>query len=229
MTAPLAIFDLDGTLVDTAPDLVTSLNYTIAADNLAPVTYEDLMHLVGQGAKTMIKRAYALREQPLSDERLEELYLRFIDHYKANIPGDSKPYPGVIEALVRLKDAGFNLAVCTNKTAVLTIPLLEKLDLAKYFSATTCGDTFAVRKPDAAHIIGTIELAKGRLDNSVMIGDSVNDILAAQNAAVPAIGVTFGYSDKPVSEYNPDCVISSYDKLTPELVLQLISNRAKAA
>lgn len=229
MTAPLAIFDLDGTLIDTAPDLVTSLNSTIAEDNLAPVTYEDLMHLVGQGAKTMIKRAYALREQPLSDERLEELFLRFIDYYKQNIPGDSKPYPRIIEALLRLKDAGFELAVCTNKTAVLTLPLLEQLDLTQYFPTITCGDTFPVRKPDAAHIIGTVELAKGRLDNCVMIGDSVNDILAAKNAGVPSIGVTFGYTDIPVEQLDPSYVISSFDELTPELLLQLISDRAKAA
>ena len=226
---PLAIFDLDGTLVDTAADLVSSLNHTIAAASLAPVTYDDLTHLVGQGARVMIKRAFALRQVELPEAELEPLYERFIDHYRAEMPGDSRPYPGIVSVLDALSSAGITLAVCTNKTEILAIPLLEKLDLTRYFAAITCGDTFPFRKPDARHILGTIEKAGGDPQRSVMVGDSINDILAAKNAAVPSIGVTFGYSDVPMAELEPDVVIDDFTALTPALFEQLVAKGAAAA
>ncbi|NTC82311.1 HAD-IA family hydrolase [Agrobacterium tumefaciens] len=227
--SPLAIFDLDGTLVDTAADLVSSLNHTIAAASLAPVTYDDLTHLVGQGARVMIKRAFALRQVELPEAELEPLYERFIDHYRAEMPGDSRPYPGIVSVLDALSSAGITLAVCTNKTEILAIPLLEKLDLTRYFAAITCGDTFPFRKPDARHILGTIEKAGGDPRRSVMVGDSINDILAAKNAAVPSIGVTFGYSDVPMAELEPDVVIDDFATLTPDLVGRLLTERNAAA
>ncbi|UXS01451.1 HAD family hydrolase [Agrobacterium tumefaciens] len=229
MTSPLAIFDLDGTLVDTATDLVSSLNYTIAAAGLAPVTYNDLTHLVGQGARVMIKRAFALRETPLSEDEVEPLYERFIAHYKHEMPGESRPYPGIVETLESLAAAGITLAVCTNKTEVLALPLLEKLDLTKYFAAITCGDTFEYRKPDPRHILGTIAKAGGDPLRSVMVGDSINDILAARNAEVPSIGVTFGYTDVPMSELDPTVIIDDYKTLTPALFNKLIAGRVAAA
>ncbi|MDH7800914.1 MULTISPECIES: phosphoglycolate phosphatase [unclassified Rhizobium] len=227
--SPLAIFDLDGTLVDTAADLVSSLNHTIAAAGLAPVTYDDLTHLVGQGARVMIKRAFALRQTELPEAELEPLYERFITHYRAEMPGESRPYPGIVDTLDALSAAGVTLAVCTNKTEILALPLLEKLDLTRYFAAITCGDTFSFRKPDPRHILGTIEKAGGDPQRSVMVGDSINDILAARNAAVPSIGVTFGYSDVPMTELEPDVVISDFAVLTPELFEQLVAKGAAAA
>ncbi|MFN7093612.1 MAG: HAD family hydrolase [Allorhizobium sp.] len=229
MTAPLVIFDLDGTLVDTASDLVSSLNHTIAAADLAPVTYEDLTHLVGQGARVMIRRAFQLRGRTIEESAVEPLLDRFLAHYKREMPGASRPYPGVIEALDRLSDAGMALAVCTNKLEELAVPLLAKLGLAERFGVTTCGDTFPVRKPDARHIAGTIERAGGDPSRSVMIGDSVNDILAARNAGIPSIGVTFGYSDVPVATLNPDHIIGHFSELTVDLVERLIDRSKPAA
>lgn len=226
LTAPLVIFDLDGTMIDTAPDLIDSLNYTIAAHNLEPVTFEDLTHLVGQGARVMIRRACNLRNYPLDDSQAETLFERFLEHYGAHMPGKSRAYDGFLACLDRLDTAGFSAAVCTNKTEGLALPLLEKLSLSDRFAAITGGDTFAVRKPDADHIFGTIERAGGLRENSIMIGDSINDILAAQNAGIPSIGVTFGYSDVPVQELKPNHVISHFDELTAELVLDLL-DRAK--
>ncbi len=135
MTSPATtiVFDLDGTLVDTAPDLVASLNHTIAIKDLPPVSYEDLTHLVGQGARAMIARAFALRGAPLAEDELPALLKRFIDHYAAGMPGESRPYPGLIEALERLRGAGHLLAVCTNKMEGLARPLIEKLGLTGYF------------------------------------------------------------------------------------------------
>lgn len=227
--SPLAIFDLDGTLVDTAADLVSSLNHTIAAAGLAPVTYEDLTHLVGQGARVMIRRAFALRQVELPEAELETLYERFITHYRAEMPGESRPYPGIITVLDALSASGITLAVCTNKTEILALPLLEKLGLTQYFAAITCGDTFEFRKPDARHILGTIEKAGGDVQHSIMVGDSINDILAAKNAAVPSIGVTFGYSDVPMVELKPDVVIDDFTELTPALFEELVAKGAAAA
>lgn len=222
MTAPLVIFDLDGTLIDTAPDLIASLNYTIAAVDLAPVTFADLTHLVGQGARVMIRRAFELRGRSIGDPEVEPLLQRFLEHYKREMPGASQAYPGLHEALDRLADAGFTAAVCTNKLEELALPLIKKLGLADRFAAVTGGDTFAVRKPDAGHILGTIERAGGDPTKSIMIGDSINDILAARNAAVPSIGVTFGYSDVPVADLRPDHIIEDFSELTADLVNRLL-------
>ena len=228
MTAPLVIFDLDGTLIDTAPDLVASLNHTIAAADLEPVTYADLTHLVGQGARVMIRRAFELRGQPLSDEAAEPLLQRFLAHYKAEMPGASRPYPGLIEAMERLEEAGMRLAVCTNKLEELAIPLIGKLGLSDRFVTVTGGDTFPVRKPDAGHVLGTIEKAGARPEATVMIGDSINDILAARNAGIPSIAVTFGYSDVPVEDLQPDHVMTHFSELTGELVRRLLSRETQA-
>ncbi|MCM2399215.1 phosphoglycolate phosphatase [Rhizobium sp. S95] len=225
MTAPTIVFDLDGTLVDTAPDLVESLNHTIAVANLEPVTYDDLTHLVGQGARVMIARAFALRGAPLSDEELPALLDRFIEHYKANMPGQSRPFPGLIDALDRLTEAGFNLAVCTNKLEALALPLIEKLDMTHYFKAIAGGDTFAVRKPDPGHLTSTIERAGGNPRLAVMVGDSDNDILAARNAAIPSIAVPFGYSHEPIESLGADRLIRHFDELDAALIGELLGHR----
>ena len=145
------------------------------------------------------------------------------------MPGHSLPYPGLMAALDRIEAAGMTLAVCTNKTETLAIRLLDALELTGRFAAITGGDTFAVRKPHGDHILGTIARAGGSASNAVMIGDSVNDILAAQNAGVPAIAVPFGYSDKPVASFKPDLVLDHFDDLGAELVTGLIAaHRQKA-
>ncbi len=218
----LIVFDLDGTLLDTHVDLVESLNYTIAALDLAPVSYDDLTHLVGQGARVMIERACKLQGKPISQEELPALVERFVAHYSANMPGHTEPYPGLVAAMDRLKASGYTLAVCTNKLEGLATGLLEKLGLTHYFDAITGGDTFEHRKPDARHLTGTIERAGGDISLAIMIGDSVNDIAVAKNAGVPSIAVPFGYSDVPVSSLEPDVIITHYDELTVELVESLL-------
>lgn len=228
MSAPLVIFDLDGTLVDTAPDLIDSLNHTIAIADLEPVTFDDLTHLVGQGARVMIRRAFELRKVQLTDDQGEALLARFMDHYRANMPGKSTVFPGTVECLQRLASAGMTLAVCTNKTEALAIPLIETLGLTSHFAAITGGDTFPVRKPDAGHILGTIERAGGNPSTAVMIGDSINDILAARNAGIPSIGVTFGYTDVPMASLSPDRIIDSFDELTVAMVQGLTASNVTA-
>lgn len=222
MPSPLVVFDLDGTLVDTAPDLIASLNHTIAAADLAPVGYEDLTHLVGHGARAMIERAFRLRGQPLDEAGLAPMMQRFLTYYGDTMPGDSRPYPGLDAALDRLTDAGFTLAVCTNKPEAMARRLLEGLGMTRRFAAITGGDTFTVRKPDAAHLTGTVERAGGDLAATLMVGDSLNDCLVARNAGVPVLGVPFGYSDAPIEDLNPDRIIQHFDELTPALVETLL-------
>jgi len=228
MTSSLVIFDLDGTLIDTAPDLMTSLNHVMDLNGLAHVKFEDMTWLVGQGAKAMIERAWDHHDHPSSPEQLESAFDAFLIHYAAEMPGKSQPYPGLLNALDRLQAAGMNLAVCTNKTEALARRLLDSLQLTDRFAAITGGDTFPVRKPHGDHILGTIDLAGARHENAVMIGDSVNDILAAQNASVPTIAVPFGYSDKPVASFNPDVIIAHFDELDADMVRRLIAERGKA-
>jgi phosphoglycolate phosphatase len=224
LNAPLVIFDLDGTLVDTAPDLIDSLNHTIAVADLEPVTFADLTHLVGQGARVMIRRAFELRKVELSDSETETLLERFMEHYRDNMPGQSQPFPGVVDCLDRLSAAGMRLAICTNKLEDMALPLIEKLGLTDRFAAITGGDTFPLRKPDASHIYGTIERAGGNKTRSIMIGDSINDILAARNAEIPSVAVDFGYSDVPVETLSPSRVISHFDQLTVDLVEELLAS-----
>lgn len=222
LSAPTVVFDLDGTLVDTAPDLVSSLNHTIAAKDLAPLSYEDLTHLVGHGARAMIERAFRLRGRPLDEAEMPGMIDRFIEHYLAEMPGQSRPYPGLIAALDRLKAAGMIMAVCTNKMESLARPLIEGLGMNQYFASITGGDTFPVRKPDAEHLMGTVRLAGGDIRRTVMVGDSLNDLKVAVNAGTPSIGVPFGYSDVPIQTLDPTVLISHFDELTPDLVKSLL-------
>lgn len=218
----LVIFDLDGTLLDTGPDLVASLNHAIATVGLAPFEEAAIGHLAGQGARVMIERALEMRDVGRSEELTARLLDVFLTYYEANIPGLSRPYPGLVAALDRLSTAGMRLAVCTNKLESLARRLLESLDLDRRFAAITGGDTFAVRKPEAGHILGTIERAGGQVRTSVMIGDSINDIAAANSAGIASVAVSFGYSDQPATTLGATRVISRFDTLTPDLVHELI-------
>ena len=226
MTPALVVFDLDGTLLDTHADLIDSLNHTIASIGLAPVSYDDLTHLVGHGAKVMIERACKLHGHPLTEDESGPLLQRFIAHYSSTMPGHTKPYPGLIAAMDNLKANGFTLAVCTNKMESLARTLIDALGLTHYFAAITGGDTFPVRKPDARHLLGTIEKAGGSPERSIMVGDSFNDIAVAKNAAVASIGVPFGYSDVPIASLEPSRIIQHFDELTPDFVNALIRDYA---
>ncbi|PWW04465.1 phosphoglycolate phosphatase [Hoeflea marina] len=223
MTSPTVIFDLDGTLLSTSADLMASLNHVLAHSGVAPVHYQDMTWLVGQGARVMIERAHVLRGHPAGESELAGLMDMFIAHYGANMPGETVPFPGILAALDRLEADGMRLAVCTNKTESLAVKLLEGLGMAGRFAAITGGDTFAIRKPHGDHILRTIEMAGGSPRHAVMIGDSVNDILAGQNANVPTIAVPFGYSDRPVEEFNPTVVIRHFDELDAGLIHRLIA------
>ncbi len=229
MPKPLIIFDLDGTLLDTAPDLMNSLNHTIEALGLDPVVFEDMTYLVGSGARAMIERALDLQDHLPADGEMDMLFNRFLEHYSATMPGSSAPYPGLPEAMQRLEKAGMDLAICTNKTEALATRLLRLLDLSDNFAAITGGDSFSVRKPHRGHIEGTIDRARGSRSAAVMIGDSVNDIEAARNAGIPSIAVSFGYSESAVEELSPSHIIHHYDELTADLIYGLLAETGQQA
>lgn len=207
----LAVFDLDGTLVDTAPDLADSTNVVLAAHGLAPVPFEVLAHHIGFGARRMVISALEEQGVPLDTIDMERLHADYIAHYRSRIARLSKPFPEMLAAVDALEGAGVALAVCTNKSEALAQALLSELGLMDRFTALAGGDTFAASKPDPAHLLGTIGRAGGSAAQSVFVGDSTTDFNTARAAKVPIVGVTYGYSDVPMAELGPDVLCGPGD------------------
>lgn len=227
MTRPIIVFDLDGTLVDTAPDLMDSLNHSLSAGGVPLADEASFRRYVGHGGRVMIERAYAAHRRSLPTDEHDRLFSLFLDHYGTNMPGRSQPYPGALAALDRFEAAGYLLAVCTNKTEALSRTLLAALGIDHRFAAICGQDTFNHRKPDPRHLTETIDIAGGDRDRTVMVGDSQTDIDTAKAAGIPVVAVDFGYTDRHVREFEPSAIISSYDELTLALAERLI--RAAAA
>jgi len=206
------VFDLDGTLVDTAPDLMRCVNYAVGLAGVEPVAYKALRPAISYGARAMIVRGLELQGRSLTDGEIDRLFRRFIDRYAATISQESRPFPGLIATLDRLEAAGARLAVCTNKLADMSVRLLEDLDMKGRFRFIAGRDTFAVCKPHPAHLLRTIEQAGGMPGKAVMVGDSDVDLAMARAARVPMIAVSFGYCDPPISSHAPDVVIDHYDE-----------------
>jgi phosphoglycolate phosphatase len=212
------VFDLDGTLIDTAPDLMNTLNTVLGEEGLPPLAYELAPTLVGRGAKVMLERGFAADGRPLDEPDAARLFDRFIEHYLAHIADLSRPFPGVLEALDRLEAEDAILAICTNKRTDLSLAVLDALGLTKRFKAVVGPDMAPRPKPDASHLLTTIDLAGGDPKRAVMVGDSINDALAAKNAKVPLVMVSFGYTDIPAGDMDPDALIDRFDELYDQLV-----------
>ena len=213
LPAPLIVFDLDGTLADTAGDLLATLNYILIAEGLPAVQDADARRLVGLGARVLIRRGFENAGASVSPARLEELFQTFLDYYEANIAVHSRLFPGVERALDRFEAAGFAFAVCTNKIEQPSVKLLKALGVADRFRAICGQDTFAWWKPDPRALLSTIEKAGGAAARTVMVGDSKTDIDTAKAAGVPVVAVDFGYTEVHVSELGPDRVISHFESL----------------
>jgi phosphoglycolate phosphatase len=209
----MIVFDLDGTLIDTAPDLVATLNTVFAREGLPPVPYDTARNLIGGGARLMIKRGVEAEGRDFTQAKLDALFADFIAHYSAHIADRSQPFPGLIDALDALATQGHRFAVCTNKLERLSVALLEALGLAHRFAAICGQDTFGMQKPDPEVLRRTIAAAGGDPRHAIMIGDSLTDIRTARAAGVPVIAVDFGYTDRPVSELGPDRIISEFAQL----------------
>ena len=223
MTSPrTVVFDLDGTLVDTAPDLINALNFVLDREGLPPVPLHAARNMIGAGARRLIECGLELEGRAATLEDITRLTSDFIDYYAAHIADDSRPFEGLEAALDDLAAAGYRFAVCTNKLEWLSKLLLDRLGLSSRFSAICGADTFGVSKPDPVILQQTIARAGGTLSSAIMVGDAGPDIGVARRAGVPVIGVEFGYTEVPIAELKPDRVISHMGDL-PAAVKSLMS------
>lgn len=215
------VFDLDGTLVDTAPDLTNALNHALKVHGYRPVAPELVREAVGRGAPAMIYEALGI------ETGTDAILGDFLVHYEANIAAESRPFPGAVPLLERLKARGALLAVCTNKRARLANLLLEALRIDHHFAAIAGRDTFETSKPHPSHLLGAIEASGGDPARAVMVGDSAVDLQAAQGAGIPSILVSFGYSPPPPEGPHPTATIDRFDALEAqaEILLKCLTDR----
>lgn len=209
------VFDLDGTLVDTAPDLVRALNQTLDLEGLPRMKLETVRTLVGRGARTLIERAAEFSGVAFAEERLQALTREFIGFYREDIARESMPFPGAEDALTALAGLGARLAICTNKRTDLSVQLLEALGLAQRFAAIVGADAVAEKKPHPDHYTAAVERAGGAVARSLMVGDTAADVAAARGAGAPVIAVAFGYSDVGAETLGADALLRQFSDLAP--------------
>ncbi len=211
------VFDLDGTLVDSSPDLTAALNIALAAVGRPAVDPATVRHLVGHGARVLIERGLALSGGG-GEDVIARALPAFLDYYRAHVADGSRPYPGAEAALDALAAAGTTVAICTNKPVALSRALIDALGWSGRFAANLGGDSLEVRKPDPAHLLATIAAAGGDRARTIYVGDTVVDVAAARAARVPVIVAGFGFGDRPAAELGGDAVIDHFDALLPTLV-----------
>ena len=211
------VFDLDGTLVDTAPDLHAALSYAFELDGLKAVSLDTIRHAIGHGARAMIKRSAELSEIELDEASVTRLHESFLEYYVAHIADLSRPFDDIETCLKLCKSRNAKLSVCTNKTQALAEEVLQALNLTQYFDSIVGADRASQKKPAAAHIKEAVDLADGSLENAIMIGDSSTDGKAAQAAGIPFIFMTYGYADDAIEQCEILQKLDSADTLTSVL------------
>ncbi len=205
-------FDLDGTLVETAPDLSAAANHVLLRAGLDAVAPHLIRDQISFGARAMIVKGIEVQGARRTQTEIDGLLAHFLAHYEANIAVHSRPFPRVLGVLENLRLRGARLVVCTNKRAYLSEELLAALNMREHFEAIAGRDTFAVCKPHPDHLLGAIKMAGGDPARAIMVGDSDTDISTARLAGVPSIAVTFGYTDVPAIELGATEVIEHYDE-----------------
>ena len=211
----LLVFDLDGTLVDSVPDLTNTLNKVLRERGYAPLTRAEVAPMVGDGVPALVARGFAARGG--DDAEAAEALPRYIQIYEANATALTRPYPGVRETLSELRRRGYRTAVCTNKLQQATMVVLEGLDLAGLFDGVAGGDRYPVRKPDPGHLLGLISELGGSAGHAVMIGDSENDAAVAHAASVPLVLMRYGYARVAPETLGADAVLDHFDELPATL------------
>ncbi|MBS0470978.1 MAG: HAD-IA family hydrolase [Proteobacteria bacterium] len=220
---PALIFDLDGTLVDTAPDLLNATNAVLVSEGRQEVDPATLRHMVGFGARSLIEQAMAATGEPAAPSRLPELVERFIVHYRDHIADSSVPFPGVEDTLARLQDQGSRLAVLTNKPHELAVALLKALGLDRFFTVTYGAGRMSYVKPDARifhDVVRDLVGLHGGTERGIMIGDSVTDLATGRAAGAPVILVNYGYTPEPAETLGGDAVTGDFRQI-PELARQI--------
>ncbi len=213
LSGAVIALDLDGTLVDTAHDLIGTLNWLLAEEGLATLSLEAARPFIGRGARWLIERGFQAADAPLAAGDIPPLLARFLTRYEAHIADESLPFPGCVEALGRLKAQGAKLVVCTNKLTGLSTTLLDALDMTRLFDAVIGADRAPAIKPDPRHLTAAISEVGGSLGRAVMVGDAATDAGAARAASVPLILVSFGYTETPARDLAPDVLIDHFDEL----------------
>jgi phosphoglycolate phosphatase len=211
------IFDLDGTLIDSAPDLCAALNLVLAENGRREVGIAEVTLMVGGGLPNLVDLAFRATGEPLAPARLAELAMRYRAVYEDASTVLTRPYPGAVAALEALRDAGAAMGLCTNKPHSATLKVIETLELAQYFRAVLGGDRARFRKPDGRHVLEVMEAMGAARGEAVYVGDSETDLAAARGAGVPAVLVDFGYSKRPAAELGADAVISDFADLNAAL------------
>ncbi len=227
MHTPLLVFDLDGTLADSAPDLLATLDVVLPRNGFRIASDASLRNGIGHGARHLIEFALKRQGVAIDTPTIDAIHRDFLEYYEANISVGTRLYPGTLALLDRFAAAGWRFAVCTNKPERMSRLLLRDLGVLDRFAAICGGDTFAQKKPHPAHLLETIAAASGAPDAAVMVGDSRTDVDTARAAAIPCVGVTFGYTPVPMAELRPDLLLDSYDALKPEDGNELLAARAK--
>jgi phosphoglycolate phosphatase len=215
-------FDLDGTLVDTAPDLIGTLNVLLKEEGLPPLPLADARPFIGRGAKWMIERGFQAAGAALEEARAPELFDRFITRYLDHIADESRPFPGVEAALDQLRAEGARLAICTNKRTDLSLALLDALDLTRRFDAVIGADATPACKPDPRHLTTAVAAVGGGMERAILVGDAATDAGAARAAGAGLVLVSYGYTEVPAQELAPDLLIDGFDEL-PEGCARLLS------
>lgn len=221
------VFDLDGTLVDTAPDLTGAMNAVLAAHGRPPVPPAEVRHMVGRGARKLIERGFEATGEAAEDAAIDGYFQEFLAYYAEHIADASLPFPGAREVLTSFKAEGHLLGICTNKPEGLSRTLLEVLQLAPLFGAVLGADTLAVRKPDPVHLLETIARLGGDPKRAIMIGDSEVDAETAKAAQIPLVIFTFGYSAFEPASFGADELLHGYDEL-PDAIVRITARMGSA-
>lgn len=219
---PTVAFDLDGTLVDTAPDLLRALDFTLETEGLNPPSDHEARNFIGAGARAMIERALAHSQVKFGKEKVDGMFRQFLSYYEDHIADHSRPFPGVEQALARLADEGVLLAVCTNKMEAYAVKLLRQLKLADRFAFIAGSDTFPYKKPDPRHLTEAVAKAGGDLSRAVLIGDSETDVITAKAAEIPIVAVSFGYTDIPPAALGADRLVHTFEDI-PAAAMELLA------
>ena len=215
------VFDLDGTLIDSLPDVIGAMNTLLSEEARRPIAVAEGRRMVGEGAVAMVERAFAATGDAVEGAELQALTDRYVGHYRATPVKETTIYPGVLDVLQHFADEGIVMGVCTNKPHGMSRIVLDALGMDRYFTSVIGGDVLEVKKPDATHVFAVLDEMGVARDGAVFVGDSPTDMTAARNAGLPSVAVAYGYSKVPAEELDADVLIQEFSAL-PEAVARLV-------
>jgi len=207
------LFDFDGTLIDSAPDIIAALNRLLGELGHDAVHYDTYRTRAGDGARKLLAQVLIDQGTRFEEAELTALVERLLDHYCGLMTKNTRLYQGVSDVLAEIHNSGMALAICTNRTSKTTKHLLDHFGLTKLFSAVVCADNVSVKKPDAAHLLEAIKRLSTAPERTVMIGDTATDVAAARNAGIKVIAVSYGYSVRPAHDLGADAVLPDFSQL----------------